>query len=681
VTPAKKGKGKGKGKASPLDEKDPADAKKAAEEALAKKNDPLKRPLTLKTLIRTVHTAGKSNELVCGVLRKQYPFTEEEFKLMQLDCGGTTSFDPERVGEKFRVAVPKTWETELSEKGNTKEVWEELVASKSLPFMAMLRNLRNILMAGVGEKTHQALIGRLKSRQQVANSKQAPIRFLSAFEAIDFDDSVLEKLAGEATLEQEFVEEEKAVGSGKEAKKIMKKRLICRSPPTRALLDKYRDALETAVSLAAANNVPPLQCPTPDGKVVVLVDVSGSMLSPLTQGPKKLHESAMQPHRRSSGRPIVEGQEMDLEDYFSQTGQRLSKKISVSQTWIGRDLDLSVMVLNKEGNQVCSVSYSNTEWSFIWHSGDITNAPYGAEEVISVDLEHLPEDAYMLMFTVNSYSGEPFDDLKEAAISLRDDGLAGDSVEGTQEICAFRLTGKHKAVIACCLTRKERGWSFRCLNTPQAQGMTVQSLLGKIRKEYDAAMADAATSQKRLVDAALLLALCLRERMGDDKCEIVLFSSSGPAGGPGHHVLRALGPKVLANVRRCQAVAAQLGLGTELPIDYLQELAAARVPLDHLVLLTDGLLAPAKDPATALSRWLSAYRSRVQPVRFACIDVLGLGKPCVSPGSSTDDILISGYSEATLRYLAQDPGAQLAEIEAVELPPPKQPSNVATTSA
>merc|ERR1719382_1319537 len=142
----------------------------------------------------------------------------------------------------------------------------------------------------------------------------------------------------------------------------MRKRPVCKRPPTKELLNKYRDALETAVSLAARKNVPLLECPTPGGKALVLVDVSGSMESPLTQGPKKLHDSALTPHRRSNGRPIVEGQDMCLTDYFSQFGQRLSKKVSASMTWIGQDLDLSVMVLDREGNQLVSVSYSNQTW-------------------------------------------------------------------------------------------------------------------------------------------------------------------------------------------------------------------------------------------------------------------------------------------------------------------------------
>lgn len=195
--------------------------------------------------------------------------------------------------------------------------------------------------------------------------------------------------------------------------------------------------------------------------------------------------------------------------------------------------------------------------------------------------------------------------------------------------------------------------------------MTINSLVGKIKKEYDAVVAGADKQCKRLVDAALLLALCIKQRL-QDKCELVIFSSSNDS-SPGYFVLRNLGTKILANLRRCHAAISQLGRGTQLPMSYLQELSAARVKIDHLVLFTDGLIAPARNPQDGLSRWLSSYRDRIHPVRFACVDVLGLGDPNVEEG---EDVLISGYSESVLRYLAQEPGAQLAEVEAVELPSP-----------
>merc|ERR1719217_985983 len=104
----------------------------------------------------------------------------------------------------------------------------------------MLRNLRNILLAGVSDKTHKSIIWRLTNAKQIEGSRQMPVKFLSAFDAIDFDDATLERLAEEAKLDKDFVEEEKAFGSGKDAKKVIKKRMICRKPPTRALLDNYR---------------------------------------------------------------------------------------------------------------------------------------------------------------------------------------------------------------------------------------------------------------------------------------------------------------------------------------------------------------------------------------------------------------------------------------------------------
>jgi len=209
----------------------------------------------------------------------------------------------------------------------------------------------------------------------------------------------------------------------------------------------------------------------------------------------------------------------------------------------------------------------------------------------------------------------------------------------------------------------------------------VESLSSKIAKEFEAAVADAATNCKRLVDASMLLALCLRQRLGDEKCEVTLFSSAPSTGGSGHIVLRSLGPGVLNNIRRCHAAARTLGRGTEIPISYLQELASSGERLDHLVFLTDGLVEPAKDHSNSLSRWLRFYRQSVHPVKFTCIDVLGLGKPKLAEGGSADDVLISGYSEAVLRYLAQDANAQLAEIEAFEFPPCKKSKKESDTAA
>lgn len=91
------------------------------------------------------------------------------------------------------LATPYTWETELSALGHTqyandkekaaalKEKWEELIDSRKMGYMATLRNLRNILMAGVSYKHVVLVCDYLANEQAVANSKQLPFRFLSAY--------------------------------------------------------------------------------------------------------------------------------------------------------------------------------------------------------------------------------------------------------------------------------------------------------------------------------------------------------------------------------------------------------------------------------------------------------------------------------------------------------------------
>jgi len=79
------------------------------------------------------------------------------------------------------LEVPYTWETQLSERGNTKEVWEELIDSKKVGYMALLRNLRNILQAEVSTIHLEKVCNYLSDPAAVKKSKQLPFRFLSAY--------------------------------------------------------------------------------------------------------------------------------------------------------------------------------------------------------------------------------------------------------------------------------------------------------------------------------------------------------------------------------------------------------------------------------------------------------------------------------------------------------------------
>ncbi|MBO4850304.1 MAG: TROVE domain-containing protein [Prevotella sp.] len=96
-----------------------------------------------------------------------------------------------------QLETPYTWETELSALGQQqfasneekaaafRQKWEELVRSGKLGYMALMRNLRNLLQADVSFADLQLVADRLSDAAQVAKSKQLPFRYLSAYREIE----------------------------------------------------------------------------------------------------------------------------------------------------------------------------------------------------------------------------------------------------------------------------------------------------------------------------------------------------------------------------------------------------------------------------------------------------------------------------------------------------------------
>lgn len=131
------------------------------------------------------------------------------------------------------LETPLTWETELSAHGNNTETWEKLIASGKVGYMALLRNLRNIINANPSNK--EVVFETLSDAEQVRKSKQLPFRFLSAYKEL--------QLVPGAT-------------------------------------SKVFDVLETAIDISVENmaKIP--------GITVIVVDVSGSMGSQVSEKSK-----------------------------------------------------------------------------------------------------------------------------------------------------------------------------------------------------------------------------------------------------------------------------------------------------------------------------------------------------------------------------------------------------------
>jgi 60 kDa SS-A/Ro ribonucleoprotein len=84
----------------------------------------------------------------------------------------------------------ETWETMISAAGSDpaakRKAWEHLIdqGAKGLPYMAALRNIRNVLQAGVSGAHVQKLVAELTDPNLIAKSKQFPFRWHSAFKML-----------------------------------------------------------------------------------------------------------------------------------------------------------------------------------------------------------------------------------------------------------------------------------------------------------------------------------------------------------------------------------------------------------------------------------------------------------------------------------------------------------------
>ena len=138
-----------------------------------------------------------------------------------------------------RLETPLTWESELSAHGNNAETWEKLIDSGKVGYMALLRNLRNIIKAN--PSNIQKVYDIIQDPERVRKSKQLPFRFYAAYKAVA-------DIAG----------------------------------------SKVFDVLESALE-SSVDNLPKLP-----GTTVIAVDVSGSMSSPVSSNSEvKCYEIAM----------------------------------------------------------------------------------------------------------------------------------------------------------------------------------------------------------------------------------------------------------------------------------------------------------------------------------------------------------------------------------------------------
>ena len=88
--------------------------------------------------------------------------------------------------------------------GNKAEIWQDLIDQKKLPYLATIRNLRNLILAGISDSHVDKVCAYIQNEKAVAKSRMFPFRFYTAFDVL----SDLENLSQES-----YKEPKKTIGN------------------------------------------------------------------------------------------------------------------------------------------------------------------------------------------------------------------------------------------------------------------------------------------------------------------------------------------------------------------------------------------------------------------------------------------------------------------------------------
>ena len=143
------------------------------------------------------------------------------------------------------------------------------------------------------------------------------------------------------------------------------------------------------------------------------------------------------------------------------------------------DLDASCILFDVAKNQVDAVWFRQlkSKDGSIRHSGDnLTGEGEGDDESIFVDLPKVPANVQTLVFTINSFRGQTFNQIDNAYCRLV-------NMSGEQEIARYTLTGggDYTGYIMAKVYRHNNEWKMAALGEP-SNGQTFQNMLSDIVK-------------------------------------------------------------------------------------------------------------------------------------------------------------------------------------------------------
>ncbi|NCQ51768.1 TerD family protein [archaeon] len=142
------------------------------------------------------------------------------------------------------------------------------------------------------------------------------------------------------------------------------------------------------------------------------------------------------------------------------------------------DLDASCLMLDANKKIVDTVWFHQLKSNdgSVVHKGDnLTGAGDGDDEVITVDLTHLPSNVTNLVFVISSFRGQTFDKIEAAFCRLVD------ATKNT-ELARYQLSGKNSstAQIMAQVYKENGAWTMQAIGE-STNGRTVQDFADQVK--------------------------------------------------------------------------------------------------------------------------------------------------------------------------------------------------------
>ena len=176
---------------------------------------------------------------------------------------------------------------------------------------------------------------------------------------------------------------------------------------------------------------------------------------------------------------LVKGQKISLEKESGGGLSRIAMGLGWDPVKAGQsiDLDASCILFDAAKNIVDTVWFSQLKSrdGSVQHSGDnLTGEGDGDDETINVDLSRIPSNVTTLVFTINSFRGQTFDQIDNAFCRLI-------NLANRQEIARYTLSGGGRvtAQIMAKIYRHNNEWKMAAIGEP-ANGQTFRDILPNI---------------------------------------------------------------------------------------------------------------------------------------------------------------------------------------------------------